>query len=218
MERLTMRNEMGIAVLKEPYDCERCGEPAYRLHDCGNGEPVSRLAAYEETGLSPEQIKADKWKYDGSREEAHVSDETLYMAVNTQVEFLRRYRERYKDEPVFDNVILRIMMELKERRDAEGKKQVLSEEQGRLRKLPCEVGDTLFVIPTKENSLLKIAKMECIGFCIGKPNNTINLFPISRSEAPVQLYQPDFADFGKTVFPTCQEAENILEQMKKKEG
>lgn len=57
MERLTMRNEMGIAVLKEPYYCERCGEPAYRLHDCGNGEPVSRLAAYEETGFAPEQVK-----------------------------------------------------------------------------------------------------------------------------------------------------------------
>ena len=45
MERLTRRNEMGIAVLKEPYYCERCGEP------------VSRLAAYEETGFAPEQVK-----------------------------------------------------------------------------------------------------------------------------------------------------------------
>lgn len=92
------------------------------------------------------------------------------------------------------------------------------EEQGKLVKLPCDVGDTVFVIPTKENSFFKIAKMKCIGFCIGEPNNTVNMFPVSGKETPVKLYQPDFADFGKTVFPTYQEAKNVWEQMKKKEG
>lgn len=61
MERLTTRNEMGIAVLKEPYECERCGELAYRLHNNGNGEPVQRLAEYEETGVTPEEIRKGKW-------------------------------------------------------------------------------------------------------------------------------------------------------------
>lgn len=57
MDRLTKRNEIGIAELKEPYECEDCGHLVWHLDDHGNGEPVSRLAAYEETGFAPEQVK-----------------------------------------------------------------------------------------------------------------------------------------------------------------
>lgn len=48
MERLTVRNSEGVAVLKTPYQCERCGEEIYRLADYGNGEPIEKLAGYEE--------------------------------------------------------------------------------------------------------------------------------------------------------------------------
>lgn len=48
MERLTTRNDMGIAVLKQPYRCERCGEETWSLSDHGNGEPIDKLAEYEE--------------------------------------------------------------------------------------------------------------------------------------------------------------------------
>lgn len=54
MERLTIRNEMGVAVLKTPYMCDRCGENIYRLGDYGNGEPIEKLATYEELS---EQVK-----------------------------------------------------------------------------------------------------------------------------------------------------------------
>lgn len=56
MERLTKRNSEGIAVLKVPDECDRCGEPIYRLNDLGNREPIEKLAEYEdleEQGLLP---------------------------------------------------------------------------------------------------------------------------------------------------------------------
>lgn len=90
------------------------------------------------------------------------------------------------------------------------------EEQGKLLKLPCMYGEEVFVIPTKENILSKIAKMKCFGFCIGEPNNTVNLFPIGGQDVSVKLYQPDFADFGKSVFLTREAAEAALKNMCKK--
>lgn len=48
MGRTTTRNSEGIAVLKVPYQCDRCGEEVYRLGDCGNGEPIEKLARYED--------------------------------------------------------------------------------------------------------------------------------------------------------------------------
>lgn len=48
MERLTTRNSEGIAVLKIPYQCDRCGGEIYRLADCGNGEPIEELCRLEE--------------------------------------------------------------------------------------------------------------------------------------------------------------------------
>ena len=48
MERLTTRNSMGVAVFKESYDCERCGEGLWRLPDYGNGSPTDKLAYYED--------------------------------------------------------------------------------------------------------------------------------------------------------------------------
>lgn len=48
MERLTTRNSAGVAVLKTPYQCERCGEEIYRLADYGSGEPIEKLAGLED--------------------------------------------------------------------------------------------------------------------------------------------------------------------------
>lgn len=87
------------------------------------------------------------------------------------------------------------------------------EEQGKLLKLPCADGEIVYVIPTKENSLLKITKMKCLGFSIEKPTNTANLFPINRHDAAVKMYQPDLANFGKTVFLNEEEAEAALREM-----
>lgn len=48
MDRLTTRNSEGAAVLKTPYQCDRCGEEIYRLADYGNGEPIEELCRLEE--------------------------------------------------------------------------------------------------------------------------------------------------------------------------
>lgn len=48
MERLTIKNGKGVAILKTPYRCDRCGEEIYRLTDQENGEPIERLAHYED--------------------------------------------------------------------------------------------------------------------------------------------------------------------------
>lgn len=48
MDRLTTRNSEGVVILKTPYRCDHCGEEIYRLADQGNGEPIERLAHYEE--------------------------------------------------------------------------------------------------------------------------------------------------------------------------
>ena len=57
MERLTIRNSVGVAVYKHPYECERCGEPIYRLPDFGSGSPTDKLAEYEEIGTAEELTK-----------------------------------------------------------------------------------------------------------------------------------------------------------------
>lgn len=49
MERLTTRNIAGVAVYKNPFECERCGEEIWRLPDYGNGSPTEKLADYEDS-------------------------------------------------------------------------------------------------------------------------------------------------------------------------
>ena len=48
MERLTTRNIAGVAVYKDPFECDRCGDTILRLPDYGNGSPTEKLAAYED--------------------------------------------------------------------------------------------------------------------------------------------------------------------------
>lgn len=48
MERLTTRNIEGVAVYKNPFECEQCGDTIWRLPDCGNGSPTDKLVIYEE--------------------------------------------------------------------------------------------------------------------------------------------------------------------------
>lgn len=81
-------------------------------------------------------------------------------------------------------------------------------EQGLLLRLPCGHNETVYVIPTKENGLKKIAEMVCLGYSIGQPTNTANLFSKNRFNKDVpKMYQPNIDDFGKTWFLTEEEAE-----------
>lgn len=72
---------------------------------------------------------------------------------------------------------------------------------------PCEVGEHIYVIPSKENALKEITEMVARGFAIGEPFNVANCFRVRGTSA---LFQPSFEQFGKTVFLTKEEAEKAL--------
>lgn len=77
------------------------------------------------------------------------------------------------------------------------------DEQGLLLKLPCKIGDTVYVILHKD----RIVKMECLGFYVGRTLRSVNLFPMAKRAG---LYQTGFDEFGKTIFFTREEAEKAL--------
>ena len=85
------------------------------------------------------------------------------------------------------------------------------EEQGRLIKLPCKVGDWAYAIKDGLINYHKVVRIEVDG------NKEDDVY-FKSSFDPDRMAFCTLADFGKTVFSTCQEAENVLEQMKKKEG
>lgn len=121
MNRLTVRNSEGLGVLKQPFQCERCGDLQWSLPDLGEGSPTDRLAEYEDIGLLPEQIKEiDRLYTEKCEELAKIQKEHL-----SGMELVQIYAE------------LRKLKEYKK-----------LDEQGRLLKLPCKVGDTYFEIET----------------------------------------------------------------------
>lgn len=83
------------------------------------------------------------------------------------------------------------------------------EEQGRLIKLPCKVGDTVYCIENKEIYTCTVGKIS-----ISKNNGVwveIN-FPREMPDIVAIEYNPD--DFSKTVFLTKSEAEAKLKELK----
>ena len=75
------------------------------------------------------------------------------------------------------------------------------EEQGLLVRLPCKVGDSVFIIVGKDISRQGIRKIEI-------SDNSI-IFKTNRQKRIFNV-----AEFGKTVFLTREEAEKKLEEMK----
>ena len=76
------------------------------------------------------------------------------------------------------------------------------EEQGLLVRLPCKVGDSVFIIVGKDISKQGIRKIEISDdVIIFKTNRQKRIFNVS--------------EFGKTVFLTREEAEKKLEETKK---
>lgn len=90
MERLTTRNSEGVAVLKIPYQCDRCGEETWRLADYGNGEPIERLAHYEEL---QEQVRL--------LELPCAVGDTVYTNVSMQGWYFKKKNRPYEGKIVF---------------------------------------------------------------------------------------------------------------------
>ena len=91
MERLTTRNIAGVAVYKNPFECDRCGDTIWRLPDYGNGSPTEKLAAYEdaeEQGLLlrlPVPIGTTVYNttwWDDGQEKVKVDGKTFYRTVH----------------------------------------------------------------------------------------------------------------------------------------
>ena len=91
MERLTTRNIAGVAVYKNPFECDRCGDTIWRLSDYGNGSPTEKLAAYEdaeEQGLLlrlPCPIGTTVYNttwWDCVQEKVKVDGKTFYRTVH----------------------------------------------------------------------------------------------------------------------------------------
>jgi hypothetical protein len=76
------------------------------------------------------------------------------------------------------------------------------EEQGLLVRLPCKVGDSVFIIVGKDISKQKIRKVEI-------SDNGI-IFKTNKQKRTFSI-----AGFGESVFLTREEAEKKLEEMKK---
>lgn len=129
MERLTTRNIAGVAVYKNPFECERCGETIWRLPDYGNGSPTEKLSAYED-----------------------------------------------------------------------------AEEQGLLLRLPCKVGDTVYV-PTRNF----VSELRIILISIERDNVFFH-WGLNTGIYP-NLNGFTASDIGKMVFFTCEEAEAKLKEM-----
>ena len=152
MERLTYWNE--------EYGC-------WSYH-CGSGEAANRLAAYEETRLTPEEFHA-YWVF----LEDLIGEQKASEALN-------RFRQLVKDD-----------------RD------------GRLKVLPCKVGDTVYEVTSRKTiSEYRVKAIRVELFC------TFIEWDIVAGFVDKSIFGVPVDEIGKTVFLTREEAKAALEAMK----
>lgn len=87
------------------------------------------------------------------------------------------------------------------------------EEQGLLLKLPCKVGDELWIIAYRDN---KVISVKCTGYTLQKDTvNKINhsYIWVDSVEKPGDYWWINFEDFKTYCFPTKEEAEKALAEM-----
>ena len=90
---------------------------------------------------------------------------------------------------------------------------LIAKEDGFVVQLPCNVKETVFVIPTKENGLKEITEMVCLGYSIGAPGNTVTLFSKNRLNKSVpKMYQPSVASFGSVWCSSYDDAKEYIEK------
>lgn len=92
------------------------------------------------------------------------------------------------------------------------------EEQGLLVRLPCKVGDTVWELCLCDDGNYKIFPMIVKTISeygtLRQVEKDITIWNIYAESDYTYMYK-SFADFGKTVFSTKEEAEKKLEEMKK---
>ena len=162
MNRLTKRAKNGLAYSDIPLNQSSVLDANENIIECYTGFIAERLAAYEDTGLEPKEIK------------------NLIKEYNTDSTRAAHYEHL--------------------------------EEQGLLFKLPCKVGDTVYVFFTKFDrgetpNVIKIIKeLTVVKFGIVP---TVEYATLKDEDG--QLYNISLEQFGDTAFTTREEAEKALE-------
>lgn len=162
MERLTGRTKAGLAYYKKCFEepCKGMAESDCALCDYQNVTVCERLAAYEDLGVSPEQLH-------------EVSK--LYLEKCEEINRLRAELEEYKS----------------------------AEEKGLLLRLPCKIKDTVYAIVKN-----KIVKDVVEDYDIWSLRNGLHLRIKLRTHRNYVI-----GLFGKDIFLTKEEAEQVLKQM-----
>ena len=191
MERLTKRIN-GVVVYvgaKNPYST---GQIPSEVEPAGVREMMDRLAVYEDTGLTPEEIN----DLASVRE---ISPEAEY-AINKHA----------------DNIIERLD-KLLHQTDDDARLRELAEadKDGRLVVLPCKVGDTVWVtgrdnVPRE----MELEAQDIRAVCTDEDNLCMSTCNRKPDGFCAYRLRNDGADIGKTVFLTREEAEKALEAMK----
>ena len=95
------------------------------------------------------------------------------------------------------------------------------EEQGKLLKLPCAVGDTVYHLCTFENGESEIIEMKvgCVEPCgaIRQHKGVCEIWNVYTETDCTKAYFK-FFDFGKTVFLIKESAEAALREMRERRG
>ena len=167
MERLTDKREADAR--REEYERRLANGYPRNIPE----ERFLRLAAYEETGLTPESVEALK----------------LSMMGKAILEIKE-----------FDGLPIDRLRELAK-----------ADKAGRLVVLPCKVGDTVWIT----GSVRRLYSEKVRTFFCGNPSygrgmadNSVQMIRTTGCDIPIR-------EFGKTVFLTREEAEKVLEAMKK---
>lgn len=178
MERLTYRLKTGEVLMATEYEEKYTKDEWIVMLQC-------RLAAYEDTGLTPEEIN----DLASVRE---ISPEAEY-AINKHA----------------DNIIERLD-KLLHQTDDDARLRELAEadKDGRVVVLPCKVGQRVFALLDTDKH---ISECEVKQISMGNKIGFIGLEPIG---ARGRKYGVALNGFGKTVFLTREEAEKALEAMK----
>lgn len=120
----------------------------------------------------------------------------------------------YKTIAVYVDKILRKLSEYEDSglTPAEVASMARLKAAGRLKLLPCAVGDTVYEIRTNYKTGRKRTPYDYS--CIGKPN-TLKFYPDKCYVASKVCTQTDLIHLGKMVFTTEQEALAVLEEAKR---
>ena len=178
MERLTYRDKDGFPMMKKRGGFKQ--------------EGVERLAAYEDTGLTPEEI----------------NDLASVREISPEAE--------YAISKHADNIIERLD-KLLHQTDDDARLRELAEadKDGRVVVLPCKVGNTLWV--TGRDNVPREMELEdpdIRAVCTDEDNLCMSTCNRKPDGFCAYRLRNDGADIGKTVFLTREEAEKALEAMK----